>query len=113
MKNLTFPGKNQLRPWPTCWIERALYAKTSHSYRHYPRVRGILSAPGGSVGFLGAEVALCLYRCFWEKAVGRRGGQILSEENHATVCRGFEDRSKTAPGGHDCRGTCSRALAFE
>src|SRR6266705_2400729 len=38
---------------------------------------------------------------------------MLSKENCATVCGGFEDRSKTAPGSDYCRGTRSRALAFE
>jgi hypothetical protein len=70
MKNFTFPEKNRLRPWRICWIGRALYAKTSHRYVRHFGMRGILSAPGIGVRVLGAEATICLYRCFWEKAVG-------------------------------------------
>src|SRR5438046_3458019 len=113
MKNFTFPEKKQLRAGPICRIGRALYAKTSLSYLYHFGMRGVLSPPGICARILGAKATVCLYRCFREEAVGGGRGQILSKKNYATGCRGFEDRSKTAPRGDQCPGARPRALAFE
>jgi hypothetical protein len=55
MKNFSFAGKNLLRPWPIYWIERALYAKTSHPHICYPRGRGNLPESRNGAAILGAD----------------------------------------------------------
>src|SRR5436190_17939040 len=109
-----FVEKNQLRAWPICWIGRALYVKTSHHYLHLFGICGVLSASRVSVDLLCAQPQVCLHRFQWEKAIGRRRGQILPQENRAAVCEGgCKHRSEIASGSHDCPGTSACPLAFE
>jgi hypothetical protein len=60
MENFTFSKRNQLRAGPICWIGRAPYAKTSHSYLHGFGMRDVLSLPGIGARVLGAEPEVCL-----------------------------------------------------
>src|SRR4030081_2654527 len=103
MKKFTFSGKNRLRVWPICWIERGLYVKTSHHYLCHFGVLGVLSSSCNGARFLGAESQVRLHRCFREKAVRRSRGQVLPKENREAVCEErYADRPEAASGGDHC-----------
>jgi len=55
MENFTFLGKNLLRAWLICRIERALYAKTSHPHVHRDGIRGVLPKYRFGVGVFGTK----------------------------------------------------------
>ncbi len=114
MENFTFPEKNKLRAGPICWIGRALYAKTSHSYlRSFWDARRFVSGRHRHWGSRRRSRSLLILMLPGKSSRSTSWTNIIQRKLCNRLRRGFEDRSKIASRCDHCRGTRRSALAFE